>query len=115
MLIQVLNGNNIGDDIILEESMTLTESLCSAQTLTLGACEASTFKIQLRTQEELKGKQITVINHDIQYGVYTVIEDKPTADRTAKEITAKDAIYEILNTDVTEWYIGLLKMRKASR
>lgn len=109
MLIQVLNGNNIGDDIILEESMTLTESLCSAQTLTLGACEASTFKIQLRTQEELKGKQITVINHDIQYGVYTVIEDKPTADRTAKEITAKDAIYEILNTDVTEWYIGIFE------
>lgn len=109
MLISVLNGTDIGDDSILEESMTLSESICSASALTIGSCEASTFKIQLRTEQELKGKTITVTNHDIQYGVFKVYEDKPTADRTFKEITAYDAMYDIINADVTEWYIGIFE------
>jgi len=41
------------------------------------------------------------------YGVFKVASDVPTADRTKRQITAYDAMYDIINTDVKSWYAGL--------
>lgn len=113
MIIEVKNGIVLSDESILEESMVLTERLCSQSSLSLGSCESSIFTIQLRTEEELKGKTITVTNHDVLYGTFKVYEDKPTADRTSKEITAYDAMYDIINADVTEWYVNIFEYNKS--
>ena len=40
------------------------------------------------------------------YGAYKVYSDVPTSDRTKREITAYDAMYDIINADVKSWYAG---------
>ena len=42
-----------------------------------------------------------------QLGEYKVYSDKPTADRLYKDIVAYDAMYDILNAEVSEWYNSL--------
>lgn len=43
----------------------------------------------------------------IDIGEYYVIDDEPSNDRMWRDLTCYDAIYFILNADVTAWYAGL--------
>ena len=97
------------------ESFELNESICSENTLRFGASEASSVRFRISNVfTSLKGKWITVSvtldgNNDepFVFGRYKVDSDKPTADRSFRDIVAYDAMYDILNADVTEWYNGL--------
>lgn len=40
-------------------------------------------------------------------GVYKVDSDVPTADRRYRDIVAYDAMYDILNAEVSGWYNSL--------
>lgn len=40
-------------------------------------------------------------------GVYKVDSDVPTADRRCRDIVAYDAMYDILNAEVSGWYNSL--------
>lgn len=99
-----------------QESFELTESLCSESELTFGACEAATVKFTISNVfTSLKDKWITVkmvLNgnsaNPFIFGHYKVASDKPTADRTKREIEAYDALYDVINADVVGWYNGIL-------
>ncbi|MBP3205691.1 MAG: hypothetical protein J6M66_09770 [Lachnospiraceae bacterium] len=92
------------------EEFSMTENLCSKQQLRYGCCEAAfiSFKISY-VHRSLKGKWLTVrfrMMDDSLYqiGRYKVDSDIPTADRQFRKITAYDVMYDILNTDIAEWY-----------
>lgn len=99
-----------------QESFELTESLCSESELTFGACEAATVKFTISNIfTSLKDKWITAKiildgNSDNSFilGRYKVVSDKPTADRIKREIEAYDALYDVINTDVVDWYNNIL-------
>lgn len=99
-----------------QESFELTESLCSESELTFGACEAAAVKFTISNVfTSLKDKWITVkmvlngnSSNPFIFGHYKVVSDKPTADRTKREIEAYDALYDVINTDVVGWYNEIL-------
>lgn len=116
MVISVVGTNQKIDNSMLEiGTFALEESLCSESELKFGACEANCVKFTARnTAGNIIGKTISIeetIDGDSQnpmpYGVFKVASDVPTADRTKRQITAYDAMYDIINTDVKAWYSGL--------
>lgn len=116
MVISVVGTNQKIDNSMLEiGTFALEESLCSESELKFGACEANCVKFTARnTAGNIIGKTISIeetIDGDSEnpmpYGVFKVASDVPTADRTKRQITAYDAIYDIINADVKSWYAGL--------
>lgn len=116
MVISVVGTNQKIDNSMLEiGTFALEESLCSESELKFGACEANCVKFTERnTAGSIIGKTISIeetIDGDrenpMPYGVFKVASDVPTADRTKRQITAYDAMYDIINTDVKSWYAGL--------
>ena len=115
------SGGTITNSDLHAESFTLEESLCSEQTLKFGCCETSKLQFRVRNPyDSLKGKSLTVnmvLNKDaknpFQIGKYKVYSDVPSADRSYRDITAYDSMYEILIADVTDWYNEILPEAKS--
>lgn len=91
----------------------LTETLCSENELRFGACESCSikFKIDNGGRKSLIGKKLEVYitldgdtAHKFKLGTYFVDSDKETADRSAREIVAYDAMKQIINHDISAWY-----------
>lgn len=99
-----------------QEQFELTESICSESELTIGSCEAAVLKFTVSNIFlPMKDKMITVktvidnnTSNPFQIGRYKVYSDTPTADRTKRDIVAYDALYDVINADVAEWYNTLL-------
>ena len=58
------------------------------------------------------GENIVVANRsgtdtDVPFGIFKVFSDKPSNDRMWRDLVCYDAMYDILNADVTEWFSGL--------
>lgn len=116
MLISV-DGTKIAFDnsMIESEAFEMDESLCSESELKFGSCEANSVKFTVHnTPGSIVGKNITITEtvdgdteNPFQYGKYKVYSDVPSSDRTKREITAYDAMYDIINADVKAWYSGL--------
>ena len=116
MLISV-DGTKIAFDnsMIESEAFEMDESLCSESELKFGSCEANSVKFTVHnTPGSIAGKSITITEtvdgdteNPFQYGKYKVYSDVPSSDRTKREITAYDAMYDIINADVKSWYAGL--------
>lgn len=106
----------ITNEYLEQESFELHQSLCSVDQLQFGSCESSSVSFTIHDNiPTLKGKTIKVYmipdsdaSKMLQIGVYKVEEDKLSADRTKRQITAYDALYDILNADVAAWYNSLL-------
>lgn len=110
------DGGTITNTEIFTESMELSESLCSQSELRFGSCEASSIKfkianvflpmfnnwIDVRMYLDQNSKEMFPI------GRYKVFSDTPTADRRWRDIVAYDVMYDIINTDVAEWYNTVL-------
>nr|DAP26219.1 MAG TPA: endosialidase chaperone [Caudoviricetes sp.] len=116
MVISVVGTNQKIDNSMLEiGTFALEESLCSESELKFGACEANCVKFTARnTAGNIIGKTISIEEtldgdgeNPMPYGVFKVASDVPTSDRTKRQITAYDAMYDIINTDVKSWYAGL--------
>ena len=108
------SGTTLTNAQFQTETMTVTESLCDEQDIRFGCCNASSFEIKvLDTVENFKGKKMRVSillagqDEAYQLGEYKVYSDKPTADRLYKDIVAYDAMYDILNAEVSGWYNSL--------
>lgn len=116
MVISVVGTNQKIDNSMLEiGTFALEESLCSESELKFGACEANCVKFTARnTAGSIIGRTISISEtvdgdskNPMPYGVFKVASDVPTADRTKRQITAYDAMYDIINADVKSWYAGL--------
>ena len=105
-------GGILDNEVIHQSEMTLTESLCSNEMLTFGSCESSILRIKINNiLATLKNQWINVkivIGHDYEnafdLGRYKVIKDIPSGNKRYRKITAYDAMYDIINTDVADWY-----------
>ena len=110
---------NITNTELHQEKFELTESLCSESELTFGACEAGMIKFTVSNVFlPMKGKwltaKMTLDGHKdkpFQIGRYKVYSDTPTADRTCRDVVAYDALYDILSSDVTNWYNQILPQK----
>ncbi len=102
---------------IFEESLTLHESITSGEELNFGETVASTLEVSITNKtDSLKGETFTAIlvldNHTdypFTIGMYKVVEDTLSADRTRRTLTCEDALADVINTDVVEWYNGLFE------
>ena len=81
---------------IYQESFELTEMLSATRDLTYGSCNSATLKFTTSKLERFKGRELTVsvvldghTEAPFTFGTYKVYEDKFTADRTKKDISAK--------------------------
>lgn len=109
------SGGTLTNSDLIEDDFTIEESLCSEDELRFGACESSClrFRIGYGTTSMI-GKELTVsilpdgASESLQIGVFKVYSDTPTADRRWRDIVAYDAMYEILNSDVADWYNTIL-------
>ena len=109
-------GGALTNENICDESMTLKEILCGEQQLRFGSCNASCLEMTIiNNAAPLKNECITVSCNiegmeitPYRFGVYKVHSDKPTADRRYRDIVAYDAMYDILNADVADWYNTIL-------
>lgn len=107
---------HITNNELHQEQFELTESLCSESELTFGSCEAGMVKFTVSNIfSGLKDKWITIqmvlagnMANPFQIGRYKVYSDTPTADRTKRDIVAYDALYDVINADMAEWYNTLL-------
>lgn len=98
------------------ENFELLESICSDDQLRFGCCEVSSVAFRISNSvTALKDKELTVTETldgrtDVSFviGQYKVHSDKLTADRRYRDITAYDAMYDIINAEVSDWYNGLL-------
>ena len=109
------DGGEITNTDIFSETMQITESICSDSQISFGNCEASIFKITVANINiPLEGKWISVSmvlngkeDDPFIFGTYKVSSFKPSADRSKRELIAYDAIKDILDADVTNWYTSL--------
>ena len=117
-----LNIEVVGTKIVIDNSMrerdtfTLTESLNDGSELKFGSClpnqisfiahdmPAGLIGKTLRPVESLEGNE----DDPFTYGEYKIFSAVPTADRTKRQVTAYDAMYDIINADVKAWYDGLI-------
>ena len=114
--IEVIGTKHVIDNSMREQdTFTLTETLNDGTELKFGSCmpnqisftgrevPIATKGMKLRVTETLEGNE----DDPFEYGTYTVQSDTPTADRTKRQITAYDSMYDIINADVKSWYDGL--------
>lgn len=98
-----------------QQKFELEESLCSENQLKFGSCEASSIKFTVSNIfTSLKDKWINASmvldNHTddpFQIGRYKVYSDVPSGDKSYREVTAYDALYDIINTNMAAWYNAL--------
>lgn len=116
MRIEVVGtGITIDNSMIELDAFELDETLCSESELKFGCCEANCVKFTARDMPgSIIGKTIRItetvdgnIDASFPYGIYKVYSDVPTSDRTKREITAYDAMYDIINADMKPWYASL--------
>lgn len=111
-LIIEFDNTIITNEDLFNQSLILEESLCSEEELRFGSCEASVLKFKVANivapmiNKWLSVKMV-LNNHAEEpfiIGRYKVAEDKLTADKQWREITAYDAMYDIINADMAAWY-----------
>ena len=105
---------NITNEQLDGENVELTENLCTKEQLTFGACSAAMLKFTASNViVPLKGTWLDVNigmagMDDYRLGRYKVDSDKPTADRMYRDGIAYDALYDVINANVADWYNALL-------
>ena len=115
------SSRTYSNEDISSEQCTLTESLCSQESLKFGACEASSVKFTImndnKSWQNAEIKLELILNNDTSnpftIGTFYVNEDTPSSDRANREITAYDKMYTLLTQDVTSWYTEFWKNRKS--
>lgn len=111
-------GLTIDTDTLHSESVTIKESICDDEDLTLGGCIAFSceFEVSEIIQHDLSKRSfdVTLEVHDeagntileIPMGCYKVYSTEMVDDKDYKKIVAYDALYDA-SADVSDWYEGL--------
>ena len=115
--IELEDGTILDNSMIYSEEFELEESVCSEDELRFGACEASCVKFRIFSiPNRLVGQKINIsevlggqTDSPMQIGKYKIASAKPTADRDFIDIVAYDVMYDIIHSDVAEWYNNQFK------
>lgn len=115
---------DITNENIVSESVTLTESLCSRDNLKFGLCEASVFECELAgIEKNISGCNIVVTQeipyeddagnpqvYSMPYGTFTIASCKRQADMSRRKVVAYDGLYKgNLDTDVSDIINDVIK------
>ena len=109
------DDSHITNDDVVSGSFSLNESAFATKELRFGSLVSSQMSVKLfNTVPNLMDKELNIsmvvdniTSNPLKIGKYKVLEDKPTTDRLYKQIKAYDALYEVINKNVVEWYEGL--------
>lgn len=93
------------------ESLELTQTLCSGDSLTFGECNGAMVEaVVADVLTDLTGKEFTlsmeVGGYEMMLGIYKVASFERQADRKLKKITAYNRMLNF-DIDVSAWYQGL--------
>lgn len=103
-------GLTYGNDSISSESMKITESISSKDSVEFVGCIASSLQIDIYgINANIKGERIEVYiraDNTNEIPLFKGIVDSAVIDSTKfyKKITAYDVLYTVGNTDVVGWY-----------
>ena len=104
----------LSNENIISESMVLNESICDSETLEFGSVFASKFEIDLfNIDADLMGFYLKVYmvisNTEYKMPLFNgkVESSKLQNNRRKRHIIAYDDVYNVLDTDITDWYVGL--------
>ena len=98
---------------IYEETLSLDQSIDSGGTIMLGTITSSMLRFETSCRNNLLGFTIAaymkLTKGDIEtdllpLGVYVIAECNWDNDKQKRSIVAYDYMYDIMNTDVTDWY-----------
>lgn len=118
--VEILFGEkNLTNESIYYEQFALTESICTDSQLKFGGCESNMLEFRItnrldgNTIENLKGQTLEVKlkaegANQAYIGTFKVYSDKLSVDNDYRDIVAYDAMYDILNINVAEWYNGVI-------
>lgn len=106
---------DLGNADIYNESFELEEHLMNGEDIEIGSCYSGIVKFTTSCLSVLKDMvldfSMVLNNHTTDpftIGQYKVYSDKYTADRTKKDVVCYDALYEVLNANVMDWYDTIL-------
>ena len=102
---------SIGDDQIVTDSLTITESLCSDEDLSFGSCEAAQFEITVTgLTKSISGRDFMAIEsfggYDMVLGLFKVESTPKQEDKNTRKIIAYDRMQRF-DVDVSGWYNAL--------
>lgn len=118
--IEISFGNSsFSNESIYSEQFKIDESICSDSSLRFGGCEAKSVKFRITKKSnisQLKGKKLLIHRYysdgeneyKICIGAFKVDSDISTSDKSYRDITAYNSMYDILKSDISEWYNGLI-------
>lgn len=107
--------NDIENDRVYLDGMSLEESLFDGESLTFGKCNASLFKIRVADfTEDIKDAEMdayvtftnpdtTVTSKTVSFGKYIIQSVERTSDRRWRDITAVDFMSKF-DVDIADWY-----------
>lgn len=109
------DDSHITNDDVVSGSFSLNESAFATKELRFGSLVSSQMSVKLfNTIPSLIDKELDVsmvvdniVSNPLKIGKFKVLEDKPTTDRLYKQIKAYDALYEVINKNVVDWYESL--------
>ena len=111
--------NDIENDRVYLDGMSLEESLFDGESLTFGKCNASLFKIRVADfTEDIKDAEMdvyvtftnpdtTVTSKTVSFGKYIIQSVERTSDRRWRDITAVDFMSKF-DVDIADWYNSTL-------
>lgn len=116
------SGGTITNKELFSESIEISESLCSEESLRFGCGGAGMIKFKVAdiylplTGDTLIVKVVLDKHYDDPFtlGKYKVKSDNLTADKMWREVTAYDAIHDIINSDMAAWYNSILPQASSS-
>lgn len=102
-------------DIYLQHSLEIHQTLCEDEQLTFGSCISDYVVVKLLNNgTSYMGKRFTLKimledypSAECQIGVYRVIKEEVSGDKSNRTVTAYDALYDIFDVDVAGWYNSL--------
>lgn len=102
---------SIEDDQIVTDSLTITESLCSDEDLSFGACEAAQFEITVTgLTQNIAGLEFmateTFGGYNMILGLFRVESTPKQEDKNTRKIIAYDRMQRF-DVDVSGWYNAL--------
>lgn len=97
-----------------DESFEIFDAIMDSETLTFSNCFSCYIKFITYSDEPMMGKLISVFEileydteNPIPIGAFVVQSDNLATDGQTREIYAYDFMYDIINSDVIDWYNSL--------
>lgn len=110
------NSVDISNREIYNQQFEFEDGICSDNNLMFGLCESSSVKFKISNIGfTLKDKWINIdfildghSEEPFHLGKFKVNSDKQSSDKKSRDVTGYDSMHDILYTDITDWYNGIV-------